>query len=94
MESPPHTGDESESHDEGKGESLIEIDAPSLANVIREQKALPLTDDDREKRARALEASDGDEQFLVNTLSTIRFLIAELDSSTPQSAGRPHPPAA
>jgi hypothetical protein len=94
MESPSHTGEEGEPHDERHGGSLIEIDAPSLANVIRDQKALPLTDDDREKRARALETSDGDEQFLVNTLSTIRFLIAELESSTPRSAERPHPPAA
>lgn len=94
MESPPNTGAESGPHDEGQDESLIEIDAASLANVIREQKVLPLTDDEREKRARALETSDGDEQFLAATVSTIRFLIAELESSTPQSAGRPHPPAA
>lgn len=88
MDSSSRTDDERELHDERHGESLVEIDAPTLANVIRAQNALPLSESDREECAKALETSEGDEQFLANALSALRFLLAELDFSTPPPAGR------
>ena len=57
--------------------------AYELARVIREQKALPLTDDERERLARALETSDRDEELLANALSAVRLLVDRLEDSTP-----------
>jgi Arc/MetJ family transcription regulator len=61
----------------------IEIDAATLARVIRELRALPITDDDADRLARALETSNDDEEFLANALSAIRFLVEQLEPSTP-----------
>lgn len=72
--------------------SLIEIDAATLASVIREQKALPITDDEAETLARALETSNDDDEFLANVLSTVRFLVDRLEPSTPDAAERSNPP--
>jgi hypothetical protein len=68
--------------------SLIEIDAATLARVIREQKALPITDGEAESLARALEASNDEEEFLANTLATVRFLADRLEPSTTNAVKR------
>ena len=66
----------------------IEIDAATLARVIRELRTLPITDDDTERLARALEESSDDEEFLANALSAIRFLVEQLERSTPDAPER------
>lgn len=66
----------------------IEIDAATLARVIRELKALPITDDDAERLARTLETSKDDEEFLANALSATRFLLEQLERSTPDAPER------
>jgi hypothetical protein len=71
--------------------SRIEIDAASLARVIREQTALPITDDEAERLARTLEASNDDEEFLANALSAVRFLADHLERSTPDALKRTNP---
>jgi hypothetical protein len=68
--------------------SLIEIDAVTLARVIREQSALPLTDDEREQLARALETSSDDEELLANALSAVRFLVDQLEGPAPHAPSR------
>ena len=45
--------------EKGRTVSLIEINAATLASLIREQKALPITDGEAESFARALGASNG-----------------------------------
>jgi hypothetical protein len=72
--------------------SLIEIDPATLASVIREQKALPITDDEAEHLARALEACNDDEEFLAKTLAIVKFLADRLESSTMQANNRAIPP--
>jgi hypothetical protein len=59
--------------------SIIEIDAASLARVIREQEALPITGDEAEGLARAIETSIDDEQFLISAVSAIRLLVERLE---------------
>ncbi len=54
----------------------IEIDRASLVRTIREQTALPITEDEADALARALETAQSDEEFLANTLSAVG-LIAE-----------------
>ena len=66
----------------------IEVDAATLARVIRELKALPITDDDAERRARALETSNDDEEFLASALSAVRFLVEQLERSTADAPER------
>jgi Arc/MetJ family transcription regulator len=66
----------------------IEIDAATLARVIRELKALPITDDDAERLARALETSNDDEEFLASALSAVRFLVEQLERSTADAPER------
>jgi hypothetical protein len=55
----------------------------ALARVIREEKSLPVTDDEADSLARLLEASKDDEEFLANTVSAVRFLLDRLELSIP-----------
>lgn len=75
----------------GSNVSLIEIDVAGLANVIREQKSLPITDAEAERLAATLEASEADDEFLANTLATVRFLADRLEPSTTPALGRADP---
>lgn len=59
----------------------IEIDAASLAQVLREQDALPLTVDEANTLADAIETSANDEEFLASALSAVRLLVDRLDPS-------------
>lgn len=63
----------------------IEIDGPTLARSIREQKGLPITDAEAETFARALETSEDDEALLANALSALRFLVDQLEQSEPDA---------
>jgi hypothetical protein len=63
----------------------IESDAATLAQTIRDQKALPITDDEAETIARALETCHDDETFLVNTVSAIRLIVDRLEHSPDQA---------
>ncbi len=58
--------------------SEIEIDAATLARAIREQRALPIPDDEAEKLARSLETSSDDAEFLANMLSAVRLIAGRL----------------
>ena len=60
----------------------IEFDAATLAQTIRDQKALPITDDEAEAIARALETCHDDEKLLANTLSAIGLIVDRLEHST------------
>ena len=60
----------------------IEFDAATLAQTIRDQKALPITDNEAETIARALETCHDDETFLANTLLAIRLIVDRLEHST------------
>jgi Arc/MetJ family transcription regulator len=75
----------------GRPVSEIEIDAGTLARVIREQKALPITDDEAETLARALETSNDDEEFLASALSTVRFLVDQLEPLVPDPVEHTNP---
>jgi hypothetical protein len=66
----------------------IEIDAATLARIIREHKALPISDAEAENLARALEASTDDEEFLANTLLAVRFLADQLERQAPDALQR------
>jgi hypothetical protein len=68
--------------------ALIEIDAATLARIIRAQEALPITRAEAEKLARALEASKDDEEFLANTLLAVRFLADRLEGQVPDAFKR------
>jgi hypothetical protein len=61
--------------------STIEIDAATLAQAIRERKALPIPEDEAEAIARAIETSHDDEEFLANALSAVRLLVDRLEHS-------------
>jgi hypothetical protein len=69
----------------GKLMPEIEFDAATLAETIRDQEALPITDSEAETIARALETSHDDETFLENTLSAIRLIVDRLEHSTNQA---------
>jgi hypothetical protein len=66
----------------------IEIDAAALARILREEKALPITDAEADRLARAIEASKDDEEFLANALSAIGFLVDQLERSAPNPLNR------
>jgi len=66
----------------GKLMPEIEFDAATLAQTIRDQKALPITDNEAETIARALDTCHDDETFLANTLSAIRLIVDRLEHST------------
>ena len=59
--------------------SEIEVDAATLARAIREQRALPITDDEAEKLAQSLETSNDDAEFLANMLSAVRLIADRLN---------------
>jgi hypothetical protein len=61
----------------------IEIDGTTLARSIREQTALPVSDAEAEALARALETSKDGDELLANTVAAVRFLIEQLEQSTP-----------
>jgi hypothetical protein len=63
----------------------IEIEGATLARTIREQTALPVSDADAETLARSLETSKDDEELLANTVSAVRFLVAQLEQSAPDA---------
>jgi hypothetical protein len=71
-ESPVH-------HDDGDTSQTIQIDAPTLARVIREQQAIPLTDEEANTLAQTLEAAKDDGELLANAVSAVRFLLARLE---------------
>jgi hypothetical protein len=59
------------------------IDAATLARTIREQTALPVSEDEAESLARAIETSGDDEEFLARTVAALRFLVERLEGSAP-----------
>jgi hypothetical protein len=65
--------------DEEEGFRVIEIDAVTLANMLQQQTALPITPDEADGLARAIEASATDEELLANTLAAVRLIVARLD---------------
>jgi Arc/MetJ family transcription regulator len=65
----------------GDAPSSIEVDAATLASAIREQQALPLTSDEAEQMARAIETSPDDEALLANTLAAVQLLVDRLEST-------------
>ncbi|HEX8977517.1 MAG TPA: hypothetical protein VF781_13485 [Solirubrobacteraceae bacterium] len=69
--------------------SVIEMDAETLVEIIREQQALPLTQTEAEAIARSLETSHDDEEFLATALSAVRLLADRLEQSAED--GLPHP---
>lgn len=60
---------------------MIQIDAAELARSVREQKALPLSELEAERLARAIETSGDDEAFLASTLSMVRSVLDRLPPS-------------
>jgi hypothetical protein len=70
---------------EGAAMDRIEIDGATLARSIREQTALPVSDAEAEALARALETSKDGDELLANTVAAVRFLVEELEQSTPDA---------
>jgi len=66
----------------------IQIDAAALARILREEKALPISEAEADRLARAIEASRDDEEFLANALSTIALLVDQLERSAPNPLNR------
>lgn len=60
----------------------IDLDAATLAQTIREQEALPISDNEADAIARALETYHDDETSLAHTLSAIRLILDRLEHST------------
>lgn len=60
----------------------------NLVRAIREQKALPITDEEAEGLARMLESSRGDHECLANALSAVRFLVDRLERAEPDALHR------
>ena len=54
----------------------IRIEAASLARAIREQTSVPITAEEAERLAQALEASEDDEQLMANLVSAVRYMDA------------------
>ncbi len=54
----------------------IRIEAASLARAIREQTTVPITAEEAEGLAQALEASEDDEQLMANLVSAVRYIDA------------------
>jgi hypothetical protein len=65
--------------------TTISTDAATLAAVIRDQKALPIPDDEVERQARAIEMSQDDGEFLANSLSAVRAIVDALESDSPEN---------
>jgi hypothetical protein len=63
--------------------SSIDVDAPTLASVIREHQGLPITSAEAEQMARAIETSPDDEALLANTLAAVRVLVDRLERPGP-----------
>jgi hypothetical protein len=61
--------------------SGTEMDVRAFAAVIREQKALPITESEAEAIARALETCHDDEEFLATALSALTLLADRLEQS-------------
>lgn len=66
----------------------IEIDAAALARILREEKALPITDSEADRLARAIEASKDNAEFLANALSAIGVLVDQLERAAPEVLNR------
>jgi hypothetical protein len=67
--------------------SEIEIEPASLVRAIREQTALPITEDEAEVLARGLETAQSDEEFLASTLSAVRLIADRLTDLADEDAG-------
>jgi hypothetical protein len=61
--------------------SGIEMDKGTFAAIIRENKALLITDSEAEAIARALETCQDDEEFLATALSAVTLLADRLEQS-------------
>ena len=60
---------------------MIQIDAAGLARSVREQSALPLTQSEAQRLARAIETSSDDEALLTRTLSMVTFVLDRLETA-------------
>jgi Arc/MetJ family transcription regulator len=68
---------------ERRDASSIEVDAATLASAIREHQALPITRDEAEQMARAIETSPDDAALLANTLAAVQLLADRLERTGP-----------
>ncbi len=71
--------------------SEIEIDAETFAQMIREQKSLPITDDEAQRIGLALKTCRDDEAFLAIVVSTVRLLADRLKHSADDAPRRVTP---
>ena len=63
----------------GTGAGILEVDAATIAQAIRAQRALPLTQAEADTLARSIEAASSDEECLANTLTALRVLADRLE---------------
>ncbi len=57
----------------------IRAEASSLARAIREQTSVPITAEEAERLARALETSEDDEQLMASLVAAVRDMGAALE---------------
>ncbi len=61
---------------------MLSIDLETFGRVVREQKALPVSDQEAEGLARMVEGSMDDQEFLGNALAAIRLIADRLEQSS------------
>jgi hypothetical protein len=59
--------------------AILEVDAATVAQTIRQQRALPITDAEADALARSIEVASSDEERLANTLAAVRLLVDRLE---------------
>ena len=58
------------------------IDLETFGRVVREQKGLPISDEEADRLARMVEGSRDDQEFLGNALEAIRLIADRLEQSS------------
>jgi hypothetical protein len=70
----------------GSEARVLSIDLETFGRVVREQKALPVSDQEAEGLARMVEGSMDDQDFLGKALAAIRLIADRVEQSS--QAGR------
>lgn len=68
---------------------VLEVEVATLADTIREQKALPLTDQEADLLARSLEVAGDEDELLASTIAVLRLVVDRLEPSPPNGDQEP-----
>ena len=61
---------------------VLSVDLETFGRLVREQKALPISDEEADRLARMVEGSRDDQEFLGNALEAIRLIADRLEQSS------------